>query len=76
MKVDNIWLLLVGVLVFFMNVGFVLLEVGFCCSDNFVNVLVKNLIVFCVAVIVFWMFGFGLMFGDSLYYFFCRGNFE
>ena len=75
-KVDNIWLLLAGALVFFMNAGFALLEAGFCRSDNSVNVLAKNLIVFCVAAIAFWMFGFGLMFGDSSYHSPCRGNFE
>ena len=74
--VDNIWLLLAGALVFFMNAGFALLEAGFCRSDNSVNVLAKNLIVFCVAAIAFWMFGFGLMFGDSSYHSPCRGNFE
>ncbi|MDE5102863.1 MAG: ammonium permease, partial [Trichodesmium sp. St19_bin2] len=75
-KVDNIWLLLAGALVFFMNAGFALLEAGFCRSNNSVNVLAKNLIVFCVAAIAFWMFGFGLMFGDSSYHLPCRGNFE
>ena len=75
-KVDNIWLLLAGALVFFMNAGFALLEAGFCRSNNSVNVLAKNLIVFCVAAIAFWMFGFGLMFGDSSYHSPCRGNFK
>ncbi len=64
--VDNIWLLLAGALVFFMNAGFALLEAGLCRSNNSINVLAKNLIVFCVAAIAFWMFGFGLMFGDGL----------
>ncbi|MDE5094346.1 MAG: ammonium permease, partial [Trichodesmium sp. St11_bin5] len=74
--VDNIWLLLAGALVFFMNAGFALLEAGFCRSDNSVNVLAKNLIVFCVAAIAFLMFGFGLMYGDSSYHPPCRGDFE
>ena len=63
--VDNLWLLLAGALVFFMNAGFALLEAGFCRSNNSINVLAKNLIVFCVAAIAFLMFGFGLMYGDS-----------
>ncbi|MGK7896759.1 MAG: ammonium transporter [Xenococcus sp. (in: cyanobacteria)] len=66
--VDNIWLLLAGALVFFMNAGFALLEAGLCRSNNSINVLAKNLIVFCVAAIAFWMFGFGLMFGDNQNY--------
>ncbi|NEO57458.1 MAG: ammonium transporter [Okeania sp. SIO3B5] len=72
--VDNIWLLLAGALVFFMNAGFALLEAGFCRSENSVNVLAKNLIVFCVAAIAFWMFGFGLMFGDGSDHAPCRKN--
>ncbi len=74
--VDNLWLLLAGALVFFMNAGFALLEAGFCRSNNSINVLAKNLIVFCVAAIAFLMFGFGLMFGDSSYHSPCRGDFE
>ena len=74
--IQNIWLLLAGALVFFMNAGFALLEAGFCRSNNSVNVLAKNLIVFCVAAIAFWMFGFGLMFGDSSYHLPCSENFK
>jgi Amt family ammonium transporter len=74
--IQNIWLLLAGALVFFMNAGFALLEAGFCRRNNSINVLAKNLVVFCVAAIAFWMFGFGLMFGDSSYHFPCRGDFE
>ena len=70
--VDNLWLLLAGALVFFMNAGFALLEAGFCRSNNSINVLAKNLIVFCVAAIAFLMFGFGLMYGDSSYHSPCR----
>ena len=74
--IDNLWLLLAGALVFFMNAGFALLEAGFCRSNNSINVLAKNLIVFCVAAIAFLMFGFGLMYGDSSYHPPCRGDFE
>ena len=70
--IENIWLLLAGALVFFMNAGFALLEAGLCRERNSINVLAKNLIVFCVAAIAFWMFGFGLMFGDSSYHPLCR----
>ncbi|MDY7002478.1 MAG: ammonium permease [Cyanobacteriota bacterium] len=74
--VQNIWLLLAGALVFFMNAGFALLEVGLCRSENSINVLAKNLIVFCVAAIAFWMFGFGLMFGDGLDHPPCTATFD
>jgi Amt family ammonium transporter len=52
------------------------LEAGFCRSNNSINVLAKNLIVFCVAAIAFLMFGFGLMYGDSSSHLPCRGDFE
>ena len=70
--IQNIWLLLAGALVFFMNAGFALLEAGLCRERNSINVLAKNLIVFCVAAIAFWMFGFGLMYGDSSSHPLCR----
>lgn len=63
-----IWLLVAGAVVFFMNAGFALLETGFCRQNNAVNVLAKNLIVFCVATLAFWGSGFGLMFGDGSAY--------
>ena len=59
------WLIIAGILVFFMNAGFAMLEAGFCTRKNFINVLAKNLLVFCIATIAFWAFGFSLMFGDS-----------
>ncbi len=60
-----IWLLVAGTLVFFMNAGFAMLEAGLCQRRNAVNVLAKNLIVFCVSILAFWWFGFGIMFGDG-----------
>ncbi|MEC4815185.1 MAG: ammonium permease [Scytonema sp. PMC 1069.18] len=63
-NLDTIWLLVAGALVLFMNAGFALLETGFCRYSNATNVLAKNLIVFCVSGLAFWLFGFGLMFGD------------
>ncbi len=54
-----------GALIFFMNAGFAMLEAGICQTKNAVNVLAKNLIVFCVSIFAFWWFGFGIMFGDG-----------
>jgi len=51
--------------VFFMNAGFGMLETGFCRQKNAVNVLAKNLIVFALSSIAFWIIGFGLMFSDG-----------
>ena len=60
-----LWLLIAGSLVFFMNAGFAMLEAGLCQTRNAVNVLAKNLIVFCVSILAFWWLGFGIMFGDG-----------
>ena len=64
-SVDTLWLVVAGSLVFFMNAGFAMLEAGLCQSRNATNVLSKNLIVFCVSILAFWISGFGLMFGDG-----------
>ena len=60
-----IWLIISGALVFFMNAGFAMLEAGICQTRNAVNVLAKNLIVFCVSILAFWWIGFGIMYGDG-----------
>jgi Amt family ammonium transporter len=52
-------------LVFFMNLGFAMVESGFARSKNAVNILSKNFIVFAVSSLAFWAIGWGLMFGDG-----------
>ena len=59
---DTAWLLIMGLLVFFMNSGFAMLETGFCRAKNAVSMLSKNLIVFFVSTLAFWSIGFALMF--------------
>ncbi len=63
--IDTLWVMLAGMLVIFMNAGFAMLETGFCRQKNAVNVLAKNLIVFALSTIAFWVCGFGLMFSNS-----------
>ncbi len=63
--VDTLWVLVAGFLVFFMNAGFGMLEVGFCRQKNAVNILSKNLIVFALASTAYWIIGFSLMFSDG-----------
>jgi Amt family ammonium transporter len=63
--VDTLWVVLAGILVFFMNLGFAAVESGFCRSKNAVNILSKNFIVFAVASLGFMLLGWGLMFGGS-----------
>jgi Amt family ammonium transporter len=63
-NLNTIWVIFAGSLVFFMNAGFAMLETGFSRSSNNIPVLAKNLVVFTATVIIFWLFGFALMFGD------------
>ncbi len=62
---DTIWVIITACLVFFMNLGFALVESGFTQSKNTVNILSKNFIVFAVSSLAFWIIGWGLMFGDG-----------
>ena len=60
------WLLTTSVLVFAMQAGFLCLESGRIRSKNSINVAAKNISDFIVSTILFWVFGFGIMFGDSI----------
>ncbi|PDV99837.1 ammonium transporter [Candidatus Chloroploca asiatica] len=62
---DTMWLLLAAFLVFFMQAGFALLEAGATRSKNAVNILMKNLMDFCIAALTFWMIGWGFAYGAS-----------
>lgn len=64
-SIDTIWVLVAGILVFFMNCGFAMLEAGMCRQKNTVNILTKNLSTFVLISISFWIIGFGLMFGNG-----------
>ncbi len=63
-EIKTFWLIISGILVFSMNAGFAMLEAGFCTRKNLTNILAKNLIVFCIATLAFWAFGFSLMYSD------------
>lgn len=62
---DTLWVLVTGMLVFFMNLGFACVESGMCRAKNCVNILSKNFIVFAISSIGFWVLGWGLMFGNG-----------
>ena len=62
---DTLWVLITAFLVFFMNLGFAMVESGLCRAKNAVNILSKNVIVFCVTTFVFWIVGFAIMFGNG-----------
>ncbi len=62
---DTLWLLVAGVLVFFMQAGFALVTAGSIRSKNTVNMMMKNLMDFCLAAIAFWMLGYGIAYGTT-----------
>jgi ammonium transporter, Amt family len=72
---DTVWTMIAAFLVFFMNLGFALVESGFCRAKNTVNILFKNFVVFAVSSIAFLVLGFGLMFGDGTALFGLKGLF-
>ena len=61
--VNTIWVLLGAALVFFMQAGFSMCEAGFTRAKNTGNILMKNLMDFCIGTPSFWLVGFGVMFG-------------
>jgi Amt family ammonium transporter len=64
-EMDTVWVITAAALVFFMQAGFALLESGMSRSKNAVNVVMKNYMDVCIGSIIFWMIGYGLMFGDN-----------
>ena len=61
--IDTIWVLVAAFLVFFMQPGFAMLEAGFTRAKNTGNILMKNLMDFCIASLGYWAVGFALMYG-------------
>ena len=62
---DTIWVLVTAFLVFWMQAGFAMLESGFTRAKNAVNVLMKNVMDFCIASVAYWAVGFAIMFGNG-----------
>lgn len=81
-SVDTIWVLIGAILVFFMQAGFAMVETGFTRAKNAGNIIMKNLMDFAIGTIIFWVIGFGIMFGDSIFGiigtpdFFVRGDYS
>ena len=65
LSVDTVWMLLAAMLVFFMQPGFALCEAGFTRSKNTANILFKNFVDFTFGSLLFWLVGFGFMFGNG-----------
>ena len=81
-SVDTMWVLIGAALVFFMQAGFAMVETGFTRAKNAGNIVMKNLMDFCIGTPVFWILGFGIMFGTDLGDFiglpdlFVQGNYD
>ena len=65
-NLDTFWLLICAILVFLMQSGFMCLESGLSRNKNSINVALKNVTDFGIAVVTFWAFGFALMYGTSI----------
>ncbi|NJM05617.1 ammonium transporter [Candidatus Gracilibacteria bacterium] len=72
---DILWITLCAGLVFLMQAGFMCLEAGVTRRKNNINVAMKNLADFGVSTLIFWLFGFALMFGASAGGWFGRSDF-
>ncbi len=64
--IDNMWLLIAGFMVMFMQPGFAMVEAGFTRSKNTANILMKNLMDFAIGSLLYWVIGFTLMYGESI----------
>jgi Amt family ammonium transporter len=64
-NLNFVWTLVAGFMVFIMQAGFAMVEVGFTRAKNACNILMKNMMDFSVGALAFWAVGFGLMFGAT-----------
>ncbi len=64
-NINIVWTCVAAFLVFFMQAGFALVESGFTRAKNAINIIMKNLMDFSIGTIVFFLVGFGLMFGAT-----------
>ena len=62
---DVMWVLVAAILVFFMQAGFALCEAGLTRAKNTGNILMKNMMDFCIGTPCYWLIGFGIMFAGS-----------
>ena len=64
---NNVWMMVCTALVFFMHLGFSLLEVGLTRQKNAINILFKNVFIICAGLLVYSLLGFNLMYPDSFF---------
>ena len=66
MEVWGVWFLIGAALVFWMQAGFAMVETGFARAKNAGNILMKNLMDFCIGTVMFIVIGFSLLLGEDL----------
>lgn len=64
-QVFGIWFLIGAALVFFMQAGFAMVETGFTRAKNAGNIIMKNLMDFCIGTVAFYLLGYNLLCGDG-----------
>lgn len=64
-NIFGVWFLIGAALVFFMQCGFAMVETGFTRAKNAGNIIMKNLMDFCIGSVMFILIGYGLMFGED-----------
>ena len=64
----GMWFLIGAALVFWMQAGFAMVETGFTRAKNTGNIIMKNLMDFCIGTVVFFLIGFGLLLGENAFF--------
>ena len=75
-QVFAVWFLIGAALVFWMQAGFAMVEAGFTRAKNTGNIIMKNLMDFCIGTVVFIVIGFGLLMGEDLVGFIGKPGFD
>ena len=75
-QIFGVWFLIGAALVFWMQAGFAMVETGFTRAKNAGNILMKNLMDFCIGTVVFILLGFGLLLGEDLFGFLGKPGFD
>ncbi|CAM4311706.1 ammonium transporter [Gillisia limnaea] len=68
LTINNVWMMVCTALVFFMHLGFSLLEVGLTRQKNAINILFKNVFIICIGLLIYSLIGFNLMYPGSFIY--------
>ena len=74
--VFGVWFLIGAALVFWMQAGFAMVEAGFTRAKNTGNIIMKNLMDFCIGTVVFILIGFGFLMGEDLFGFIGKPGFD